>query len=230
MTGLPAIRDMKIDTCHPAKIRRYGRRRMSGNSLMRLPRPGLLVVCLLFLMPFCGWTQYSLHFVPVDKDSGFLRNRLFLTTSFKSRDACTEYIYNLVPLLQAKGFSTASVDSVTYGAREATLRLFVGSLWRWGYIDTRRIDPTLLASVGWNPKTFAHRPLDFRQYQARQQLLLDYMENNGYPFAKVSLDSITLRDSGEISAVLKVDKGPLYKIDSIRVYGTAKISNDFLQR
>jgi len=29
---------------------------------------------------------------------------------------------------------------------------------------------------------------------------------------------------------LIVDKGPLYKIDSIHLFGTAKISNDFLQR
>jgi outer membrane protein assembly factor BamA len=56
------------------------------------------------------------------------------------------------------------------------------------------------------------------------------MENNGYPFARISLDSVTLRDSGEVSAVLKVDKGPLYKIDSIRVYGTGRISTEFLQR
>jgi outer membrane protein assembly factor BamA len=33
-----------------------------------------------------------------------------------------------------------------------------------------------------------------------------------------------------VSANLVVDKGPLYKIDSIRVYGNARISNDFLQR
>src|ERR1700749_4464272 len=192
MTGLPAIRDMKIDTCHPAKIRRYGRtslrrgsgRRLSGKAQMHLSgrdgRPlrgkGWMILWVLLLAPFCGWTQYTLRIAPVDKDSGFLKNRLFLTTNFKSRDACTEYIFNLVPLLQAKGFSTASVDRVTYGAREAPLRLYVGSVGRWGYIDTRRVDPTLLAAVAWNPKTFAHRPVDFRQYQARQQLLLDYME------------------------------------------------------
>jgi outer membrane protein assembly factor BamA len=61
-------------------------------------------------------------------------------------------------------------------------------------------------------------------------MMLDYMENNGYPFAKVSLDSLSLRDSGEVSGVLKIDKGPLYKIDSLRIFGTAKISNEFLQR
>jgi len=188
------------------------------------------ILWLILLLPLGGWAQYALRIEPVDTDSVFLQKKLGLTTSFKSREACTEYIYNLVPLLQGKGYFTASVDTVSYGATEARLKLFLGHTWRWASIDTRHVDPSLLAAVAWNARSFAHRPLDYRQFQARQQLMLDYLENNGYPFARISLDSIALRDSGEVAAVLKVDKGPIYKIDSIRVYGTAKISNEFLQR
>ncbi len=226
MTSLSAKWDMKINARHPAKIQRCGRTRpgLRGGGCLRL------LLLLLFFSPICGWAQYTLRLVPVDKDSSFLKNRLGLTTSFKTREACTEYIYNLIPLLQGKGYVTASADSISYGATAATLRIYIGAAWRWAYIDARRVDPTLLAAAAWNPKAFTHRPLDFRQYQYRQQLLLNYMENNGYPFAKISLDSVTLRDSGQVSAILKVDKGPLYKIDSIRVFGSAKISNEFLQR
>ena len=37
-------------------------------------------------------------------------------------------------------------------------------------------------------------------------------------------------DSEKVFALLKVNKGPLYRIDSIRIYGNAKISNSYLQR
>jgi outer membrane protein assembly factor BamA len=185
---------------------------------------------ILVLSPFSGWTQYPLHILPVDKDSGFIKNRLGLTTTFRSREACTDYIFNLLPMLQGKGYMTASADSITIESGGASIRLYVGNSYHWASIDTRRVDPALLAAVAWNEKTFARHPLDFRQFQARQQLLLDYLENNGYPFAKISLDSIVLKDSAEVAAVLKIDKGPLYKIDSIRVYGPAKISSEFLQR
>jgi outer membrane protein assembly factor BamA len=196
-------------------------------KVRRYCRPLLWI---LLLCPFSGWTQYALHILPVDKDSLFVQKRLALTTSFKSREACTDYVYNLLPLLQGKGYATASIDSITYGEKGASLRLYLGDTWRWARIDTRRTDPTLLAAVGWNDKTFNRHPMDMRQFQTRQQLMLDYLEDNGYPFAKISLDSLVLRDSADVSATLKVDKGPLYKIDSIRIYGTAKISNDFLQR
>src|SRR5690606_21959128 len=50
-----------------------------------------------------------------------------------------------------------------------------------------------------------------------------------HPFAKVWLDSVRLTPEG-VQAKWMVDEGPSYKIDSIRVHGNAKISNEFLQR
>ncbi|MEP7142089.1 MAG: POTRA domain-containing protein, partial [Ferruginibacter sp.] len=56
-----------------------------------------------------------------------------------------------------------------------------------------------------------------------------YYEKNGYPFAGVFLDSIQLTPDA-MKASLRVTRGPLYHIDSIRVRGKIKISNNFLQR
>jgi outer membrane protein assembly factor BamA len=230
MTGLPAKGNMEINACHPSKVRRFTgakTRRYTGAIFRRYC--GWLAGVLL-LLPTITRAQYLLHVIPVDKDSAFIHNRLGVPTSFKSREACTGYVYSLLPFLQNKGYITASIDSAKYTDKAATIRLYLGATWKWASIDTRRVDPTLLAASAWNSKDFAGKPLDVRQYQYRQKLMLDYMENNGYPFAKVGLDSVMLRDSSDISATLKVDKGPLYKIDSIRVYGPAKISNEFLQR
>src|SRR5579872_2093863 len=129
VTGLPAKRDMEIDACHedcPV-----------GKISQRLLLLGL------FFLPFCGKAQYILHFSPVDKDSAFLHQRLGLTTAFRSREQCTQYVYDLLPLLQAKGYMAASIDSISYGDKEANLRLYVGDVFRWARIDTRHVDPTL---------------------------------------------------------------------------------------
>ncbi|HEY4062662.1 MAG TPA: BamA/TamA family outer membrane protein [Puia sp.] len=189
---------------------------------------GRTLLLLLLLSNFKGLAQYPLHIAAVDKDSLFL-HKLGLITNFKTREACSEYVYSLLPWLQGKGFVTASLDSLSFTPKGATLRLYTGEVFHWARISTRGIDPALLSAVAWNDKAWAHRPLDLRQFQVRQQLLLDWMENNGYPFAKVSLDSVTLKGKDEIYAALKIDKGPFYHIDSLRIYGTAKISNEFLQ-
>ena len=71
--------------------------------------------------------------------------------------------------------------------------------------------------------------MDFSQVQQWQEKILNYMENSGHPFAKVYLDSLLL-DKEKVWAQLKLEKGPSYKIDSIRILGNVKIDNNFLQR
>ena len=61
-----------------------------------------------------------------------------------------------------------------------------------------------------------------------QEKALKYLENNGYPFAKLQLDSLRINEQ-MVSGQWTLEKGPLYKVDSIRVTGTAKISSSYLQ-
>jgi len=152
-----------------------------------------------------------------------------LQSNFKNKDACIEYIYKIPSLLQAKGFATASIDTISIDSVQANVRLYIGDTYKWGHIRTTPEDAAILNSSGWNEKKISNKLLNFHEVQVAQQQMLNYMENNGYPFAKIFLDSVTLAD-GILTASLKIDKGPLYKIDSIRVYGTAKISDNFLQR
>jgi outer membrane protein assembly factor BamA len=60
-------------------------------------------------------------------------------------------------------------------------------------------------------------------------LMLNYLEDNGHPFAKIYLDSFRLTVN-DVEAHLIIDRGSLYYIDSIRVFGDAKINNRFLQQ
>jgi outer membrane protein assembly factor BamA len=71
--------------------------------------------------------------------------------------------------------------------------------------------------------------MDFREVQSWQERILNHLENNGHPFAKVYLDSLEIANE-EVHARLKVIKGPPYRIDSIRLFGDVKISNLYLQR
>lgn len=139
------------------------------------------------------------------------------------------YISQLPGSLQGKGYVTASIDSVHYDSTAATIVVFAGSLYKWASLDAQQIEPSLLDAVGWKEKIFAGKPMDFKQVQSWQERMLNRLENTGYPFARVYLDSIIL-DNDNVSALLKIEKGPLYTIDSIRLYGNAKISNYYLQR
>ncbi len=173
--------------------------------------------------------QYALHVKLNSPDSILRAPALGIPASFKDRAGCTEYVYKLADLLRNKGFTSASIDSVKFDSASAFLRLYIGERFTWSKIRTKPADMQLLEAAGWDSKKFSGKPATPDQFQTEELQLLNYMEDNGYPFAKISIDSVEM-DNGGISAVLNIEKGPLYKIDSIRIIGNAKISVDFMER
>jgi outer membrane protein assembly factor BamA len=173
--------------------------------------------------------QYQLRVQPVDKDSAFIAT-LKLQNSFRNGLLANEYIRTLPALLQSKGYIAASVDSVHTDSTFAVVHLYIGDAFKWAYLNTSQVNKSWLDAVGWNNRQYANHSFNWQQYALLRQKLLDHLENNGYPFAKLFLDSLQLQQEGAIAASLKVEPGPLYKIDSLRLYGSARISNYFMQR
>ena len=184
---------------------------------------------------FLLWTSvlaaqqpYQLRVRGVDRDPAFLHNELSIPAEFPSRMACTDFVSRLPASLQNRGYVTASIDSIRFDSTSAYMVLFTGQVYKWAALHPAGIPPEILENVGWNNRQFDGKPIDFAQVSVLQEKILDYLENNGRPFGKVYLDSLQLQ--GEtVQALLKVNQGPLYKIDSIRVYGNAKIANSYLQ-
>ncbi len=201
-----------------------------AKSHMRKFRLQISVLTFLLLSIYVpAQNKYNLHLKGVDKDSATIVTKTGLQTRFASQLACSDYINKLPGYLQSKGYVTASIDSLSYDSSSARIVLFMGELYLWAVLDAKNIESSILDAVGWREKMFTNKPIDFAQVQVWQETILNYLENNGYPFARVSLDSLQLNND-KVSALLKVNKGPEYKIDSIRLYGNAKISNNYLQR
>lgn len=173
--------------------------------------------------------QYGLTIVPVDREFAFAEKQVKLSANFKTLLACQDYVAQLPDLLAAKGFPAASVDSVQFDSTSARATVYFGPAYQIGYISTAGIDPKLLGRAGWNETDYTNQPVNFRQLETVRLKMLDYFENNGYPFAHIQLDSLRF-NIDTLYAALRVEKGPLYDVDSIRNFGTAFISNNFLQR
>lgn len=171
--------------------------------------------------------SYQVFYKLTDEDSSVLQ-KISLQKDFTSRTDAELYLLQLPSGLQAKGFITASLDSVLYDSTRAIASIFIGEQYQWARINTKESDADLLSAVRWPRNSFAGT-IDFKQLNLWQQKILDYLEENGRPFGKVYLDNIQI-NGREVNASLKIEPGPVYKVDSIRVYGEAKLSNEFLQR
>lgn len=168
---------------------------------------------------------HKLIVVPADSfDVGTLQ----LESGFANELLCRAYINNLPSFLYSKGYPAASVDSLWDVGDSTFIKLFLGKKYEWAKIAAAGVDKKALAESGFIEKDFSNKIINIAQLQKVQQRLLNYYENNGYPFARIFLDSITVEE-GKLEGLLKTDPGLLYHIDSIRLYGSAKISKDFLQ-
>ncbi|MFZ1528649.1 MAG: POTRA domain-containing protein [Ferruginibacter sp.] len=172
--------------------------------------------------------NYPLHIHNNGKDSSFDAAARQLQTFFESPADAEIYVSKIPALLAAKGYPLASVDSVWYADSATHINLYSGEKYNWMQLSVVNIDEPALDAAGFNPGSFAGKNFSIAQFQQLQQRLLSYYEQNGYPFAAVYLDSIFLQQNN-ITALLKSDKGILYHIDSIRIFGNIKLKKKFLQ-
>jgi outer membrane protein assembly factor BamA len=182
----------------------------------------------LFNWSMYGQGKYIVNYTVAGKDTTYKIQQLGLTTSFEGKEAASVYLTALPATLLGKGFPAASVDSVIYDSASAKVNLYLGEQYKWVEINTDSIDHRLLDATGWNATQFKNKKIDFARLQQQEERMLNYYENNGYPFAAVSLQNIVI-SGDKISGDLTVKKGPFYHIDSIRVFGKVKIRNMFLQ-
>ena len=112
---------------------------------------------------------------------------------------------------------------------QAVVFLYLGEAYQVDSISTSGIERSLLENAGWNTIGKKDQSLSLESIRQLQSNLLDYLEDNGYPFAKLRMDSLRFVDK-KLFGRLILEKGPFYKIDSIRIYGNVKIANAFVQR
>ena len=165
----------------------------------------------------------------VDTTIVYLQKVLPIKTQFSNPTAALEYVQQLPIVLQAKGFLSASIDSLTKDLSSITIQLYLGKQYRWKQLYVANKDWPLINQLGFKKSDFNAQPFNQQQVVLLQEKLLDYFDNNGYPFAKIKFDSVEIIEN-EVTATLKITTEILYKLDSIRLYGNAKISKDFLYR
>jgi outer membrane protein assembly factor BamA len=163
------------------------------------------------------------------KDSIITAQPVMLKTSFANLQMLYEYVNGLPKMLAVKGFATASVDSLWQMEDTMHINLYWGTKYNWVKLRTTGIDKNILEKSGYLAKNFVDKPLNFADVDALKEKLISIYENEGYPFATVYLDSISI-DEDKIEALLTVNKVLLYRIDSIKNFGKLKLNSKFLQR
>lgn len=170
-------------------------------------------------------TSHLVRYRVEDKDTAIV-STLRLDTRFANKQLSDAYLDKLRATLQAQGFMAASIDNVQANDSVTTVHLYLGDKYSWASIQVGDSAKAIMQQAQL-PSSFYTKPLSLDTYGRVQQRLLDYFEDSGYPFAEVSIADVNI-SGNTIAGNLQVNKGPLYKIDSIRQMGPARVSKNFL--
>jgi hypothetical protein len=198
----------------------------------------LPAVCFLFLVKSNAQAPVHLRLIPLDQDSSFLKKNLQAQPTVGDSTLIFNGLKNIVAQLQAQSYLEASIDSTDRQDSILTAWLHVGPAYEWASIANGNVPTDFLDRSGFRPKLYNGKPLRFTEIQKMQERLLRQAENNGFPFARVRLDSLSwtppqsaIRNpQSAIEAKLYLDKGSLVLFDSLTVEGDAKISKNYLRQ
>ena len=173
----------------------------------------------------CGYAMGQYHIQYQLTDSNALRNIARFKTNFPSQKPAMDYVNTLPLQMAALGYFSASADSVAFNKDTGFVKFYLGEIFSFYSIRPNEEAQKIMSVAGivWKKKPL---PPDLEKVNNQ---LLDRYENTGRPFAAIMLDSMQWIDN-DLHAVLKIEPGPTYKIDSMHVMGKARISSVFLQR
>lgn len=128
--------------------------------------------------------------------------------------------------LFASGFLTPAIEFDTIDDH-IDVNVTPSIQYKWMNLQIDEKDFSILRRSGVNVNRFRGNVVSLSQFNSLRKKPVRYLENNGFPFAKLMLDSVEI-DNGELSAKLTIDNGPLVKIDSVVIYGNLQIRKSYI--
>jgi outer membrane protein assembly factor BamA len=150
------------------------------------------------------------------------------STQFASASAAYSFIQSIVPSLQERGFLAASVDSIAIKDQSYDAFLFIGKQYKWAQVSFDSIPQGIITLSGIKKEQWEGRALNVKQVSKVSERLLQWAENNGYPFARVWLEGISFEENGTVMGNFMFHRGPEQVLDTIVLNGDVKVSRNYL--
>ncbi|MBS1781820.1 MAG: BamA/TamA family outer membrane protein [Bacteroidetes bacterium] len=174
--------------------------------------------------------NYEVQIHTVEKSVTLPDGLISIQRSFSNSNEALDFIQQMVPNLQEQGYLSASLDSVGVQGNLYQAYLFLGMKYRWAKLDFSHISGGLLVEAGIKPDQWQGRMVRPKAIAAVSEKILQWAENNGYPFARVKLEVVNMEINGGIDGKFILERDDLEHFDSISIEGGLKINRNFLLR
>jgi outer membrane protein assembly factor BamA len=125
--------------------------------------------------------------------------------------------------LREQGYLTVSFDDLEFHKNEASVSFYSGSKFQWGSFNVT----SLPENFNLNRPLRKNRPVNLTSFIAYQNKIRSYLENRGYPFARLQFNNVSFRGD-TVYGDLKIKPGMQYNIDTIYIKGKSSVHKSYL--
>lgn len=180
---------------------------------------------LLLLSGAAGLAQH--HLVLKGNDTTLFAKQTHIARQFFNAEECTAALHDARFNAQKEGFLEVSIDSIEVNDSLTQAWVWLGPRYQWLQLKQGNVPDALLAQSKLNVNELYQQTLNMPKMTTYFNRMISWLENNGYPFASIFLDSLT-NDKGNIAAILNLDRGPLIKMDSVKLNEDAPVHKSFV--
>lgn len=176
-----------------------------------------------------GQSIYQIKWLP-DSASTTDFKRLWVDDNTRLDSAqCIQKVNQTIKFLASQSYLTATVNNVVFVDSLCMVSFQLGNSYKWIKLLGGNVTEDVLTASGWRQNLFYNKVFNYQSYAQKVTQMLAYLEQNGYPFAQIKLDSIEVQNDG-ISAQLNLDKGDLVKFDTAEIIGDANIKSWYVAK
>jgi hemolysin activation/secretion protein len=181
-------------------------------------------------LPLAGQpASITLDVVLLDAATEALPRRLpWPEAAYPDSTAALEALGRLITALHEEAFLEAGVDTLVGRASGYAALLHVGPRYAWLALHPGNAPPGWLEQAGYRERRFLDQPLQWGQWLALRDQLARIAANNGYPFARARLKAAQLRAPGQLEAAIELQKGPLVRLESLKLEGESPLQLAYL--
>ncbi|MBC7450641.1 MAG: hypothetical protein H7259_04045 [Cytophagales bacterium] len=148
--------------------------------------------------------------------------------SFKDSLSALREINRYVLQLHEASYLEAAADSVLHSKDSIKAYLHVGPKHNWSHLQSGNVPDEYLYKSGYKQKFFSNTRFSYKELSALENKVIKYSENNGYPFASISLDSISITEA-YFNGTLHYEPGPMIRFDTVAIIGDARVKRKYLE-
>lgn len=131
--------------------------------------------------------------------------------------------------LWSDGYLLANLDSVIIDDSVMISQIYIGDQYRFGEVKVSEENLALVGAAGLKNVRWKDKTISMDMVSQYAETLLTYLENNGYPFSNIHLDSISI-SNGIVNAEMLVSRNKYVPFDSIQLLGQVDLRKGYMSR